>query len=139
MTQLETNLRAFFERYARTFHQDVERFCELYAFPSETVRLDGTVQLFRGKAAAIEFYALAKRRYENEGCAQWGIRRFVAEDSGSGCASATIDWDMKTADGRPIRGWRQTYGVAGGPLHWRVQRSMLHAGSEVVYPAAPRR
>ena len=137
MTPLEASLRTFFETYARTFHQSVERFCELYDFPSETVRLDGVVQRFEGEAAAVEFFTVAKQRYEDEGCAQWGIRGFVAEDRGSGRARVTIDWDMQHADGRPIRGWRQTYDVIGGPGHWRVQHATLHAGSEVAYPGRP--
>src|SRR5439155_675046 len=58
MTPLEANLRAFFEEYARTFHQSVEGFCDLYEFPSETVRLDGTVQRFYTKGAAVEFFTL---------------------------------------------------------------------------------
>jgi hypothetical protein len=138
MTLLETNLRAFFEKYARTFHQSVERFCELYDVPSETVRLDGTVQRFDTPGAAVEFFTLAKKRYEDEGCAQWGIRGLLAEDRGPGRARATIDWDMKDAGGMPIRGWRQTYDVIGGPIDWRVQHSTLHAGSEVAYPSRPR-
>ncbi len=109
MNPLETNLRAFFEQYALTFHQDFEGFCDLYDFPSETVRLDGVVQRFQTKDAAAEFFALAKKKYENEGCVQWGIRGFVAEDLGTGRAIAMVDWDMKTSDGMPIRGWRQTY------------------------------
>jgi hypothetical protein len=32
MTRLDEDLRAYFERYARTFHEDVERFCDLYEF-----------------------------------------------------------------------------------------------------------
>jgi hypothetical protein len=134
---LEARLRAFFEEYARTFHESVERFCELYEFPSETVRLDGSAQRFDTKGAAVKFFTVAKKRYEDEGCAQWGIRGLVAEDRGPGCARATIDWDMKDADGTPIRGWRQTYDVIGGPIRWRVQHSILHAGSEVAYPAPP--
>jgi hypothetical protein len=135
MTQLETTLRAFFERYARTFHEDVERFCALYDFPSETVRLDGSVQRFDTRAAAVQFFAGARKKFEEEGCARWGIRGLVAEEVGEGYA-ATIDWDMLTADGRPIRGWRQTYEVAGGGTDWKVRRARLHAGSEVAYPAA---
>jgi len=137
MTPLEADLRAYFEMYARTFHESVERFCDLYEFPSETVRLDGTVQRFYTQRAAEEFFSLAKSRYEVEGCAQWGIRSFTAEDLGPGHARATIDWDMKDSDGTPIRGWRQTYDVIGGPKHWRVRHSTLHAGSEVAYPALP--
>jgi hypothetical protein len=98
------------------------------------VRLDGTVQRFCTRGAAVEFFTLAKKKYENEGCAQWGIRGFVAEDLGPSGARATIDWDMKDTDGMPIRGWKQTYDVIGGPIHWRVQHSTLHAGSEVAYP-----
>ena len=135
--QLETSLRAFFEHYARTFHQDVERFCDLFDVPSETLRLDGSVQRFDTRRAAVEFFALAKSKFEDEGCAQWGIRGLAAEDLGRGCAMATIEWDMQRIDGTPIRGWRQTYYVVGGPIHWKVHRSALHAGSEVVYPALP--
>ncbi|HXT99470.1 MAG TPA: hypothetical protein VN903_00670 [Polyangia bacterium] len=137
MTPLEENLRAFFQNYARTFHQDLNNFCDLYEIPSETVRLDGLVQRFDTKGTAVEFFTLAKKRYEEEGCAQWGIRGFVVEDRGGGRARATIDWDMKDANGMPIRGWRQTYDVIGGPIHWKVQHSTLHAGSEVAYPGLP--
>jgi hypothetical protein len=137
MNSLETNLRAFFEHYARTFHQDLEGFCDLYDFPSETIRLDGAVQRFHTRDAAAEFFALAKQKYETEGCAQWGIRGLVAEDRGSGRAAATIDWDMKSSNGMRIRGWKQTYELMGGPVHWKVQRSMLHPGSEVAYSALP--
>ena len=40
-TELETELRAFFEGYARAFHADLDRFCDYFHFPSATVRLDG--------------------------------------------------------------------------------------------------
>jgi|GEM_PF-6303364 len=62
MTPLETNLRSFFEQYARTFHEDIGAFCDLYDFPSETVRLDGTVLRFHTKDEATESFALAKKK-----------------------------------------------------------------------------
>jgi hypothetical protein len=137
MTPLETNLRSFFEQYARTFHGDVGAFCDLYDFPSETVRLDGTVLRFHTKDEAANFFALAKKKYEDEGCSQWGIRSLVAEERGSGHVVATIGWDMRSRDGVPIRGWTQTYEVIGGPIHWKVRSSTLHRGTEVAYPPLP--
>ncbi len=133
MNQLETDLRAFFEHYARTFHEDVGRFCDLYFLPATTVRLDGSVQLFQTRQDAVRFFALAKQKYENEGCTRWSIRRFNAEQLGEGSAAATIEWDMLRADHSKIRGWRQTYNVIGKPGHWKVLHSTLHIGSELVY------
>jgi hypothetical protein len=132
MTPLEADLLAFFEAYARTFHEDVDSFCDLYRFPSTTARLDGTVVLFSAKADALAFFSSAKQRYEAEGCARWAIRRLVAEQLGSGSAIATIDWDMTTADHSPIRGWQQTYNVIRSFGTWKVLHSTLHVGSERV-------
>ncbi|MCA3160106.1 MAG: hypothetical protein ING31_11025 [Burkholderiales bacterium] len=129
----ESDLREFFETYARTFHEDISRFCDLYYFPSATVRLDGTVQFFHAKEDAMHFFTRAKQRYEEDGCAHWRIRRLAAEQLGSGSASATIDWDMLKADQSPIRGWRQTYNVIGSTSHWKVLHSTLHMGSELGY------
>ena len=70
-TELETNLRDFFDGYARAFHADLGRFCEHYHFPSTTARLDGTLQSFVTKDEAMDFFAGAKETYEAEGCTQW--------------------------------------------------------------------
>ena len=134
MISLEADLHAFFERYSRAFHEDVDGFCELYHYPSSTVRLDGTVQWFHTKADAVAFFALAKQKYEDEGCRQWAIRGLAADQLGSGSAVATIDWDMTDADRSPIRGWRQTYNLIRGHDRWTVVHSTLHRGSEVTYP-----
>jgi hypothetical protein len=133
MSHLQIDLHAFFERYARTFHEDVGRFCDLYFYPSTTVRLDGTVQLFGAKEGAVHFFSLAKQKYENEGCSRWAIRNLSAVQLGDGGAAATVDWDMLSVDRSQIRGWRQTYNVIGTPGHWRVLHSTLHMGSERAY------
>src|SRR5437764_9617560 len=94
MTSLEEDLRSFFERYARTFHEDVGLFCDLYEFPATTIRLDGTVQHFQAKHDAMQFFAVAKERYEAEGCRRWEIRTCAVERREPEGALVTIDWEM---------------------------------------------
>src|SRR4051794_29352032 len=130
MTDVEAQLRGFFERYAQSFHLDVPAFCDNFHFPSTTVRLDGSVHVFQAKEDAVEFFTAARRKFEAEGCIRWAIDRFIVTELGVGSAAVTIDWTMLRADGSPIRGWRQTYNVIGGPNRWRVLLSTLHAGSE---------
>jgi hypothetical protein len=137
MTRLEGELRTFFERYARTFHEDVERFCDLYEFPCETVRLDGTVQRFLTKGDAVGFFAAAKKAYEAEGCRRWDIRGLVADQRPSGGALVVIDWDMIDDAASPIRGWRQTYSLVESLGEWKVRGSTLHQGSERTYRVPP--
>jgi hypothetical protein len=129
-TELDVELRAFFESYADAFHADVGSFCDRFHFPATTVRLDGAVQLFRTKEDALAFFTVAKQRYEAEGCRRWAIHRLAVEPLGSGSAAVTIDWSMLRGDGSPIRGWRQTYNLVGGPRRWKVLLSTLHIGSE---------
>jgi hypothetical protein len=129
-TELETELRAFFEGYARTFHADLDRFCEHFHFPCTTVRLDGALQVLRTKEEALEFFAAAQEQYEAEGCTHWGITQLAAVPLGEGSATATIDWAMLRADGSSIRGWTQTYNVIGSAHGWHVLLSTLHVGSE---------
>jgi hypothetical protein len=130
MTELETELRGYFEGYARAFHADLGRFCEHFHFPSTTVRLDGSIQQFRTNEEAMEFFTVAKQKYEAEGCTQWAINRVTATQLGAGSASATIDWAMLRADGSPIRGWTQTYNLIKSAHGWHVILSTLHIGSE---------
>jgi len=129
-TALETELRGFFDGYARAFHADLARFCEHYHFPSTTARLDGTLQSFVTKEEAMDFFAGAKARYEAEGCTHWGIKRLAALPLGAGSAAATIDWEMLRADDSPIRGWTQTYNVIASSNGWHVLLSTMHVGSE---------
>jgi hypothetical protein len=129
-TELETDLRDFFDGYARAFHADLGRFCEHYHFPSTTARLDGTLQSFVTKDEAMDFFAGAKQAYEVEGCTQWAIKRLTALPLGTGSAAATIDWVMLRADESPIRGWTQTYNVIASSNGWHVLLSTLHVGSE---------
>jgi hypothetical protein len=133
MTQVEAELRAFFERYARIFHEEVERFCDLYEFPCETARLDGSVQRFSTKADAVYFFAAAKKAYEAEGCRRWDIRHLVAEQPPSGGAFAVVDWDMVDDAASPIRGWKQSYSLLDSHGEWKVCGSTLHQGSERTY------
>lgn len=128
--ELETELRAFFEGYARTFHADLDRFCGHFHFPSTTVRLDGTLEVLRTKEEAKDFFASAKQQYEDEGCTHWAIKRLAAVPLGAGSATATIDWAMLRADDSSIRGWTQTYNVIGSAHGWHVLLSTLHVGSE---------
>jgi hypothetical protein len=137
VSALEADLRTFFEHYARTFHEDIGRFCDLYNFPSLTVRLDGTIQSFQTRDDAVLFFSRARQAFEDEGCRRWAIRAFTAERLGSGSAAATIDWDMMTANQARIRGWRQTYNVVGAGGRWKVVLSTLHRGSEVAYAGLP--
>jgi hypothetical protein len=136
-TELETELRAFFEGYARAFHADLDRFCDYFHFPSATVRLDGTLQPLPTKDEAVDFFSAAKQKYEAEGCTHWAIDRLAAQPLGAGSAAATIDWTMRRADDTSIRGWTQTYNVIGSANGWHVLLSTLHVGSESVAGAAP--
>jgi hypothetical protein len=137
MPPLEAEFRAFFERYARTFHQDVERFCDLYEFPCETARLDGTVQRFLTKGDAVAFFDVVKKAYEAEGCRRWDIRALAADLRPTGGVLVVVDWDMIDDAGSPIRGWRQSYSLVESLGEWRVCGSTLHSGSERTYRARP--
>jgi hypothetical protein len=130
MNRLEDEFRAFFEKYARTFHEDVERFCDLYEFPCETTRLDGTVQRFSTKGEAASFFVAAKEAYEAEGCRRWDIRTLAADRRPFGRALVVIDWDMIDDAESPIRGWRQSYSLVERLGEWKVCGSTLHQGSE---------
>jgi hypothetical protein len=129
------DLLAFFERYARTFQEDVGRFCDLYEFPCVTTRLDGSVERFVTRDDAVRFFAAAKRRYEDEGCRRWAIRRLDVEPRRSEDV-VIIDWDMLDTEGVAIRGWRQSYDVVRRHSDWKVRGSTLHAGSERAYRQA---
>jgi len=139
MTPLEGELRAFFEGYARTFHEDVERFCDLYEFPCETMRLDGTVQRFSTKGDAVSFFAAAKKAYETEGCRRWDIRGLVSDERPSGDVLVVVDWGMIDDAASPIRGWRQSYSLVSSLGAWKVCGSTLHQGSERTYQGSPNR
>jgi hypothetical protein len=135
----EREFRAFFERYARTFHEDIERFCDLYEFPCETARLDGTVQRFSTKGDAVTFFTAAKMAYEGEGCRRWDIRALVADERSSGDVLVVVDWDMIDEAASPIRGWRQSYSLVQSLRGWKVCASTLHQGSERSYRVPPNR
>jgi hypothetical protein len=137
MTRLDEELGAFFGRYARTFHEDLERFCDLYEFPCETARLDGTVQRFSTKGDAVSFFAAAQKAYEAEGCRRWDIRGLVVHQHSPGRALVVVDWDMIDDTASPIRGWRQSYSLVESLGQWKVCGSTLHQGSERTYRAPP--
>jgi hypothetical protein len=133
MTPFENDFRAFFENYARMFHEDVERFCDLYEFPCTTARLDGTVHRFPTKKDAVGFFTTAKQTYEAEGCRRWAMRELVADQPPSGGAVVTVDWDMLDDGDSPIRGWRQSYTLVRSLDAWKVRASVLLGGSERKY------
>jgi hypothetical protein len=137
MTASDDEFRAFFGRYARTFHEDLEQFCDLYEFPCETVRLDGSVQRFSMRGDAVRFFEIVKMAYESEGCRRWNIRGLVAEQPRSSSALVVVDWDMIDGAGSPIRGWRQSYTLVERLGVWKVCASTLHQGSERTYREAP--
>jgi hypothetical protein len=136
MTSLEKDFRAFFETYARTFHDDVGRFCDLYEFPCTTARLDGTVHRFPTKEDAVRFFTTAKASYEAEGCRRWAVKGLVTDQPPSGEVVATVDWDMLDGGDSPIRGWRQSYTLLRSLGGWKVRASTLLAGSERTYRGA---
>jgi hypothetical protein len=138
-TRLEEEFRAFFERYARTFHEDLERFCDLYEFPCETTRLDGTVLRFSTKRDAVSFFAAAKKGYEAEGCRRWNIRALSADQRPSGRALVVVEWDMIDEASAPIRGWTQSYSLVDSIGAWKVCASTLHPGSQRTYRVLPDR
>ena len=128
--ELETELRGFFEGYARAFHADLDRFCEHFHFPAATVRLDSSLHQLRTKDEAMTFFAEAQQKYEAEGCTQWAINRIEATHLGEVSAAATIDWTMLRADESTIRGWTQTYNLIASSNGWHIILSSLHVGSE---------
>jgi hypothetical protein len=134
MTSVETELREYFERYAKLFHENLDQFCALYHEPSTTVRLDGSVEQFQTRPLAHEFFASARANYERLGCRSWAIRNFSVQELGTSSAAATLDWEMLTADGALIRGWRQTYNVIRSDESWLVVLSTLHVGTDSLLP-----
>ncbi len=124
---LDDDIRDFFKRYNETFLAiDGNRIAAFYCAPTLTMRGDGSIHCLQSREELARFFQNVADSYYRDGWRGGDFRNLQVTPIGARSALATMDWEMRRADGSLIREWRQSYNlvrIAGG---WQILVSTFH-------------
>ena len=124
---LEAEVRSFVEAYIRTFDSmDGTRIAALYHVPTVTLRGDGSVHCLHSREALARFFQDVADAYAREGQRGGSYKNLQVVPIGGRSALATVDWEMRGADGGVIREWRQSYNLVRAGDGWEILVSTFH-------------
>jgi ketosteroid isomerase-like protein len=123
------DLEAFFRRYAELYMAgEAEAIAQLYDAPFVAVRSGRPVHL-GDRAAVVEHLAGIMAGYRSSGAALANVQSIQALAQGDGALLATVHWDVRAADGSPVRDFKTSYQLAmgeGGSADWRIVSYVNH-------------
>lgn len=126
-TALTEEIRGFFEQYAKAFDSiDGNRIAALYYIPTVTMRGDGSIHCLQSREELARFFQEVADTYHREGYRSGSFKNLQVMPIGARSALATMNWELRRADGSVIREWRQSYNVIRGPGGWRILVSTFH-------------
>ncbi len=126
-SNLTEEVRGFFEQYSKTFESiDGDRIAALYYTPTVTMRGDGSIHCLQSREELALFFQGVADTYRREGFQSGGFKNLQVTPIGEKSALATLDWEMRRADGSVIRGWRQSYNVVRVPGGWQILVATFH-------------
>jgi ketosteroid isomerase-like protein len=106
------SIHAFLRSYVAAFNScDGAAISAHYAYPSLSLRGDGTLSLLNSREQAEPFFTSMARTYSEQGCVDSRADNVKVHSIGSGCALVTVDWSMLRSDGSPLRTWTHSYNV----------------------------
>ena len=126
-SMLEDSIRDFWKQYTAAFEAiDGNRIAALYYIPTLTMRGDGSIHCLQSREELARFFQGVADSYYQEGYRGGSFENLQVTPIGGRSALATLDWQMRRADGSLIREWRQSYNlvrIAGG---WQILVSTFH-------------
>lgn len=124
---LDDSIRAFLKQYTEAFEAiDGNRIAALYYMPTLTMRGDGSIHCLQSREELARFFQGVADSYFQDGYRGGSFENLQVTPIGGRSALATLDWEMRRADGSLIREWRQSYNlvrIAGG---WQILVSTFH-------------
>ena len=124
---LTDEIRGFFENYAKAFESiDGNRIAALYHVPTVTMRGDGSIHCLQSREDLARFFQGVADTYYRDGYRSGSFANLQVVVIGSRSALATMDWELRRADGSVIREWRQSYNVVRVPDGWQILVSTFH-------------
>jgi ketosteroid isomerase-like protein len=124
---LEDSIRDFLKQYTAAFEAiDGSRIAALYYMPTLTMRGDGSIHCLQSLEELARFFQGVADSYYQEGYRGGSFENLLVTPIGGRSALATLNWQMRRADGSLIREWRQSYNlvrIAGG---WQILVSTFH-------------
>lgn len=120
---VETFLREYIEAFLA---RDGARIAAMYNTPFATVRADGSIHAFNSQEETRSFFQRVADSYYQEGSRGWKYENLTVVPLGGRSVLATLDWEMRRADGGAIRRWRQSYAFVTAGAGLRVLASIFH-------------
>jgi ketosteroid isomerase-like protein len=124
---LTEEIRRFFEQYSKAFESiDGKRIATLYYTPTVTMRGDGSVHCLQSREELARFFQGVADTYYRDGYRSGSFKNLEVVPIGGKSALATMQWQLRRADGSLIREWRQSYNVLRVPSGWQILVSTFH-------------
>ena len=124
---LTEEIRGFFENYAKAFDSiDGNRIAALYYVPTVTMRGDGSIHCLQSRDDLARFFQGVADTYYRDGYRSGSFTNLQVVPIGGRSALATMDWELRRADGSVIREWRQSYNVVRVSDGWQILLSTFH-------------
>ena len=124
---LTEEIRGFFENYAKAFDSiDGNRIAALYYMPTVTMRGDGSIHCLQSRDDLGRFFQRVADTYYRDGYRSGSFTNLQVVPIGGRSALATMDWELRRADGSVLRQWRQSYNVVRVPNGWQILVSTFH-------------
>jgi hypothetical protein len=98
----------------------------LYASPWLAHQDSGETMCFTSRLETAAYFDDVLHRYRERGCTSCGYLDLAVVPLGSGCALASLTWELRSADGAVLSTWRESYlleRIRSGP---RVFASIDH-------------
>ncbi len=126
-SSLNDEIRDFFKHYAEASEAiDGKRIAALYYMPTLTMRGDGSIHCLQSREELARFFQSVVDTYYRDGYRGGGFKNLQVIPIGGRSALATMDWEMRRADGSLIREWRQSYNVVRFAAGWQILVSTFH-------------
>jgi len=117
----------FLEDYLQAFNaRDGARIASLYNVPCVTMRADGSIHAFTSQDDIQAFFQRLADTYYRDGSRGWKYDNLQVAPLGARSMLATMDWEMRRADGSAIRRWRQSYNFVATDGRLRILASTIH-------------
>ena len=124
---LTEEIRSFFENYAKAFDSiDGKRIAALYYMPTVTMRGDGSIHCLQSRDDLARFFQGVADTCYRDGYRSGSFTNLQVVPIGVRSALATMDWELRRADGSVLREWRQSYNAVRVPDGWQILVSTFH-------------
>jgi hypothetical protein len=124
---MKENLIQFFDKFEQDFTSfDGAFIASRYYTPYTAISSDKSVLLYKEQKDIEQYFSAILADYKKQGVAYCTYSNFEFSAIGQKSALATMDWNMKKADGTLVTSWRESYLLILGNETLKIVTSIDH-------------